>query len=162
VQLRHRAFPGARAGLRRVPPRARAAGRLAVSWWDAPERARLNGLFFEALQEERIAIPASLPPGPSAFRFSDDLVLTETFIAAGFESPSIAGHSAVHDLPSFEALWSLAQNSFARLGPVIAGLPADERERFRRAVAAKASAYGDGPLAVPFAFKVASARSAGT
>jgi ubiquinone/menaquinone biosynthesis C-methylase UbiE len=135
----------------------RADGRLAVSWWEGPERSRINGLFFDVLQEEQVALPQTLPPGPSAFHFSDDGHLAEAFEAAGFPAPDIESHSGVHELADFDALWSLARNSFARLGTIIAGLPDDERELYRRAVAAKAAAYGTGPLRVPIAFKVASA-----
>ncbi|MDQ0394366.1 class I SAM-dependent methyltransferase [Labrys monachus] len=130
-------------------------GRLAVSWWEGPARSRINGLFFEVLQEEGIPIPDSLPPGPGAFHFSDDDVLRAAFADAGFRDVSIVGHADIHDLPDFDALWSLARNSFARLGTIIAGLGEEERERFRRAAAAKAAAYGGSRLSVPIAFKIA-------
>jgi SAM-dependent methyltransferase len=132
-------------------------GRLALSWWQGPDSSRINGLFFEALQEEQIALPQNLPPGPSAFHFSDPRNLAEAFARAGFEPPEITPFAGRHLLPDFDALWSLAQTSFARLGTVIAGLPSDERERYRQAVAAKAAVYGSGPLEVPIAFQIASA-----
>ena len=130
-------------------------GRLGVAWWDRPEHSRINGVFFDALRDEAIRPPATLPPGPDAFHFSDDGTLVSAFVDAGFSRPTIASERGEHILPDFEALWSLAENSFARLGTIIAGLGQDERARLRSAVAARAMRYGAGPLAIPIAFKVA-------
>ena len=45
-------------------------GRLALSTWDAPERARLPGVFVDAVARARLR--PHIPPGPSFFHFSDE------------------------------------------------------------------------------------------
>ena len=132
-------------------------GRLAVAWWGPPSASRLNGLFFDALQDEGIAAPASLPAGPSTFQFSDPQVLHAALTRAGFGGIVTDRHEGTHNLPDVEALWTLARGSFARLGTIIEGLDEAERQRFKAAVAARASAYGTGALAVPVAFDVTTA-----
>jgi SAM-dependent methyltransferase len=46
-------------------------GRVALSWWDGFGKSRINGIFFEAINELGISAPGALPVGPAADRFSD-------------------------------------------------------------------------------------------
>jgi hypothetical protein len=50
-------------------------GRLALSVWDAPERARFIGLVRDAVARAGGAPSAGPPAGPDAFRFADDAQL---------------------------------------------------------------------------------------
>lgn len=136
-------------------------GRVALSWWDGAERSRINGLFFEAVRDLGLALPATLPPGPSAFHFSDDERLAGLLAEAGFADVTVEPHEAVHTLPDVDALWSLARGSFARVGVIIEGLDDTGRAALRTKLAEKTAAYRDGQgLHVPIAFKVASGRRA--
>ena len=47
------------------------AGRVALTVWDLPARARFVGVLVDALAEVGAAPPPSLPAGPPIFRFSD-------------------------------------------------------------------------------------------
>jgi ubiquinone/menaquinone biosynthesis C-methylase UbiE len=47
-------------------------GRLALTVWDAPERARLFGVFLDAVAEAGADPPDEIPVGPPFFRFSDE------------------------------------------------------------------------------------------
>ena len=134
-------------------------GRLAVAWWAPPEQSRINGLFFEAMQDSQITPPTTLPPGPSAFLFSDENRLHDALKRAGFSAIATRRHEGHHRLPDFEALWSLARGSFARLGTTIEGLDYGARQRFKAAASQRALVYGSGPLDVPIAFDVTVARA---
>jgi SAM-dependent methyltransferase len=46
-------------------------GRLALTVWDVPERARLFGVFFDAVATVGAEPPKELPLGPPLFRFCD-------------------------------------------------------------------------------------------
>jgi SAM-dependent methyltransferase len=46
-------------------------GRVALSWWDGFGKNRINGIFFEAINELRISAPDALPAGPAVDTFSD-------------------------------------------------------------------------------------------
>lgn len=129
-------------------------GRLAVAWWAPPEHSRINGLFFEALQDAQITSPATLPPGPSAFLLSDGARLPDALKRAGFGAITTRRHEGRHRLPDFDALWALARGSLARLGTIIDGLDEEDRARFREAAATRAAVYGSGPLDIPIAFDV--------
>jgi SAM-dependent methyltransferase len=134
-------------------------GRVALSWWDVAERSRINGLFFEAVRDLGITPPAALPPGPSAFHFSDDARLRQVLSDAGFIDIAVEPHEAVHTLPDVDALWALARGSFARVSVIIEGLDADSRAALRAKLGEKAEAYRDGRgVRLPIAFKVASGR----
>jgi SAM-dependent methyltransferase len=41
-------------------------GRVALSWWDGFGKSRINGIFFEAINELGISAPGALPAGPAA------------------------------------------------------------------------------------------------
>jgi SAM-dependent methyltransferase len=56
-----------------------AGGSLAFSWWDQPERQRVQGLFREAIAELGLSPPANVPQGHNTLRFSDP----EPFSVAG-------------------------------------------------------------------------------
>ena len=50
----------------------RPGGRLALTAWDLPERARFLGVFLDAVAEAGATAPEDLPAGPDFFRFSVD------------------------------------------------------------------------------------------
>ncbi len=133
----------------------RPGGKLAVSWWCGPHENRINGVFFDAIRDSGVALPSTLPPGPGAFHFSDEDNLRASFAAAGFASPRIVTHERLHLLPDFEALWALAATSFARIGTLMASLSRPDLERYRKAVEARVEPYGDGPLRIPVAYRIA-------
>ena len=64
-------------------------GRVALSWWDGFGKNRINGIFFEAINELGISAPGALPAGPAVDRFSDPNEFAEVLRAAGFEVAGI-------------------------------------------------------------------------
>ncbi len=62
----------------------RPGGRLALSVWDAPEHARILGVFVDAVQQAGATPPMDSPPGPPFFRFSADSEFSTLLRSAGF------------------------------------------------------------------------------
>jgi hypothetical protein len=60
-------------------------GRFALSWWDGLSKNRINGIFFEAINELGIGAPGALPAGPAVDRFSDPDQFAAILRAAGFK-----------------------------------------------------------------------------
>jgi SAM-dependent methyltransferase len=60
-------------------------GRLALSVWDVPERARFVGLVGDAVARAGESRSAGTPAGPDPFRFADDAELRALFDGAGLE-----------------------------------------------------------------------------
>jgi SAM-dependent methyltransferase len=136
-------------------------GGLALSWWQVPERNRVNGLFFEALAEVGAPPPADVPAGPPPFRFSDDGELRRVFRIRGLEAVAIRGITWTHRLTSVEDWWRGGLASLVRAGATVRGQPADVQERVREAFTRLARRHaGPGGLEVPAAAKIVSARKA--
>jgi SAM-dependent methyltransferase len=135
-------------------------GRVALSWWDAPSRARVNGVFFEALAEAGASAPAgSVPPGPPMFRFSDDAELRALLTIAGFSDASVRAISWTHRIASLEAWWTGGLGSLARASATVVHQPADVQARIRAAFDRLAASYRtDDGVVVPAAAKIAAGR----
>ena len=134
-------------------------GRLAFSWWDAPTRTRLQGVFVDALNEVGATLPPGLPVGPPIFRFSDDGALTGLLGSAGLDQIAVQGHSFTLHLSNAKELWACGMGSFARTSATILGQTAEMQGRIRSVFDRLVSAYAiaDG-IALPVAFKIASGR----
>src|SRR5262249_31644113 len=100
-------------------------GRVALSWWDGFGKNRINGIFFEAINELGISAPGALPAGPAVDRFSDPNEFAVILRAAGFKVVGIDYISFSHPLKSVDELWDLALGSFVRVSTVIGAQNAD-------------------------------------
>jgi SAM-dependent methyltransferase len=136
-------------------------GSLALSWWDDPERQRVQGLFREAIAEVGALPPPELPQGHPVFRFSDTGEFLALLRGAGLDDVSVAEHRTAYTLPDADALWGVGMGSLAVTGATVAGQDEATRARIRAALARRAEAYRtpDG-LAVPISFKIGSGRRA--
>jgi len=131
-------------------------GRIAVSWWDDPARARVNGVFFESFVALGLTLPAAIPAGPSAFRYSTPEALATLLREAGLADIAVGTHTATHRLADTEALWDLAVSSYARIGAVIESLDDAARASLFAAVDERLVPYrGPDGLDIPMAFHVA-------
>ena len=134
-------------------------GRAAVSWWDAPSRARVNGLFFDALAEVAAPPPAVVPEGPHPFRFADDAELRALLTIAGFGEPTVRTLGWVHRINSLEEWWEGGLNSLARASASVVHQPPAVQARIRAVFDRLAAAYrGATGFTVPVAAKIASGR----
>ena len=149
-------FPNATIAMRECCRVLTPDGRLAVAWWDLPDRNRLQGVVLEAIQEVGARPPPSLPVGPPLFQYSVDAALADLLAAAGLSDVAVVTHGFVHNVSSIEALWDGALGSLARVSALIHCQPADVVQRIRHAFERRVSAYADKQgVTLPMSFKVA-------
>ena len=67
----------------------RTGGRLALTAWDLPERARFLGVFLDAVAEAGATPPEDIPTGPDFFRFSIDEELDALLREQGLDDRSV-------------------------------------------------------------------------
>ena len=134
-------------------------GRLAVAWWDAPEKMRLQGLFRESIGEVGVKPPPDVPAGNAMLRFTDPAALRKLLEGAGLSDVLIEEYSTAHRVPDVETLWRGGLGSFAVTGSAVAHQDTATQARIRQAFDRRAQAYrtADG-LLIPFAFRVANGR----
>jgi len=134
-------------------------GVVALSWWDVPARHRLNGIFFDAVNEVQASPPADLPTGPPMFRFSDDQELSALLRSAGLARVAVQAFAFVHRLGSADELWNGILGGTVRTSIGIRRQPKEVRDRIRRAFDRLVQTYAkDGGIQIPVAFKVAAGR----
>lgn len=130
-------------------------GRVALSWWDGFGKNRINGIFFEAINELGVSAPGALPVGPAVDRFSDPNQFAAIVHAAGFEVAGIDYITFSHPLKAVDELWDLALGSFVRVSTVIRAQNADVQRRVRDKVEQVALQYASpNGLQIPIAFRV--------
>jgi SAM-dependent methyltransferase len=152
-------FPSATNAMRECGRVLAPGGRLAVAWWDLPERNRLQGVLLEAIQEVGARAPPSLPAGPPLFQYSEDAALKHLLGAAQLGDVVVATHSFLHTIPTTQALWDGALGSLARISALIHLQSADVVQSIRQAFERRASVYTDkGGVTLPMSFKVAAGR----
>jgi SAM-dependent methyltransferase len=136
-----------------------AGGSVAMSVWDVPGRARLIGVFVDAMTEAGAAPPADVPVGPPFFRFSDDDAFAELLAGAGLIDVAVDTVEFSHRMPSTGALWNHMLAGTVRTAAAIQGQPPDVQARIRTAFdrLAGAHAVGDG-LDLPVSVKLATGR----
>jgi SAM-dependent methyltransferase len=134
-------------------------GVAAVSWWDFPERNRVNGIFFDAMNAAGASHPAELPEGPPLFRFSDTRELAAALRAAGLGEVSVREFSFTHSMANPDELWSGIMGGTVRTSIGIRRQPGDVQARIRAEFDRLVRVY-EGPdgITVPVAFKIASGR----
>jgi ubiquinone/menaquinone biosynthesis C-methylase UbiE len=152
-------FPSATVALRECGRVLTPGGRLAVAWWDIPDRNRLQGVIVEAIQEVGARPPPSLPAGPPLFQYSENEALAELLAAAELSDVIVVTHAFVHSIANAQALWDGALGSLARTSALIHAQPADVVQSIREAFERRASVYaGEEGIMLPMSFKVAAGR----
>jgi SAM-dependent methyltransferase len=137
-------------------------GRLALTTWDVPGRARLFDIFIGAVADAGAQAPAAIPVGPDFFRFSDDDEFDALLDGAGLEDREVKTVAFEHDVASPDGLWDGMLGGTARTSVLI--LEQDEetqgriREAFKRRAYEYQHEYG---LRIPISVKLASGRRSG-
>jgi ubiquinone/menaquinone biosynthesis C-methylase UbiE len=135
-------------------------GRVALTVWDVPARARLVGVFADAMAEAGAEPPAGLPIGPPFFRFSAEDEFTALAEGAGFADVAVHTLSFVERIESPDAFWHGLLGGTVRTGATVLGQPDDVRARVRAAFDRLVAEYAtdDGALDVPVSVKLATGR----
>jgi SAM-dependent methyltransferase len=95
-------------------------GRVALTVWDEPERNRLQGVMFDAVDEAGAASP-DLPAGPPMFRFAEEAELEALLADAGFVDAAVDTVSFTETVASADVLWDGLMGGSVRLPPLIEG-----------------------------------------
>jgi len=132
-------------------------GRLSFSWWDIPERTRLQGVFIDALHQAGAIPPPDIPTGPPLFRFSAEDEFAAVLRAARLRHVVVQGQAFTYCVSTPDALWTGALGSLARTAATFRGQTADVQQRIRAVFDRLVRAYaGEDGIALPMAFKIAS------
>jgi ubiquinone/menaquinone biosynthesis C-methylase UbiE len=132
------------------------AGRLALSTWDRPDRARLVGVLLEAVREAGAAPPETVPAGPDFFRFADDAEFTALLTGQGFVDVEVRSVAFTHPVSSADELWEGLLRGTVRTAAVIHGQPEDVVQRIRAGFDRKLADYRSGQAYhLPVAYKLA-------
>ena len=108
-------------------------GHLSLTTWDLPERARLLGVFLDAIAEAGAAPPDDMPVGPPFFRFA-----VEDQFAALLQDGGLAGVEVKtivfeHHVATAGELWRGILSGTVRTSALIVRQPEETRQRIRAA-----------------------------
>lgn len=133
-------------------------GRLALTVWDTPDRARLFGIFLDAVAEAEADAPAEIPVGPPFFRFSDEQELTRLLHDQRLADIRVETVTFSQQVASADELWSGLLAGTVRTSALIQQQPDEVQKEIRAAFDGLVEHHRDADrLAVPVAVKLASA-----
>lgn len=135
------------------------SGRVGVTVWDAPSRARLLGVLFDAVAEAGAEPPTDVPAGPNFFRFSDEGELAGLLAGAGLTEVEVRTISFTHRLADAEELWNGLLAGTVRMRALVAGQGEDSKRRIRAELERLLAVHRSGAeLEVPVSIKLGTAR----
>jgi len=134
----------------------KAGGRLALAWWDSPDKQRIMGLFRDAIAETGVQPPPDVPAGYSLFRFANSAAFRALLEGAGLKDVTLTDHPASHRVADMDTLWRGGLGSFAVTASAIGYQDVATQAKIHAAVERLAQPYmtADG-LVLPVAFKIA-------
>ena len=136
-----------------------ANGRLALTTWDLPGRARLVGVLLEAVREVEVIPPETVPTGPDFFRFADNAEFNALLAGQGFTEVEVRSIAFMHPVGSPDELWDGLLRGTVRTSAILRGQPDDVVARIRAGFDRRMQAYRAGrTYEIPVAFKLASGR----
>ena len=134
-------------------------GRLALTAWDLPARARLVGVLLEAVREVGVAPPATVPAGPDFFRFADDAGFAALLKDQTFTEVEVRTVAFMHSINSADELWDGLLHGTVRTSAVIRGQADDVTQRIRASFHRRLQSYRTGETyQLPVSFKLAHGR----
>jgi ubiquinone/menaquinone biosynthesis C-methylase UbiE len=137
-------------------------GILSLTTWDVPERARLLGVLFDAVQVAGASPPADVPAGPPIFRFADDAEFARLLVGAGLEQAQVRTISFTYSFKNADTLWNGLLDGTVRMGAVVRGQSKAIQARIRVVYDTLVREYAvDGRLELPVSVKLASGRKPG-
>ena len=137
----------------------RPGGRLALSTWDLPERARLLGVLVDAMADAGAQPPADVPTGPPIFRFADDGEFARLLGHAGLHDVGVRTVAFAHRSGSSDELWDGLIGGTVRTRALVLAQPDAVQARIRAAFDRLVRPYAaNGGLEIPGLDKLASGR----
>ena len=134
-------------------------GRIALSVWDVPERARFVGVLLDAVAAAGASPPEDLPVGPPIFRFSDEQEFAALLRGSGLEDVDVTTVAFSHSAASPDELWDGLLGGTVRAAALVLGQTEAVQRRIRAAFDRIVAEHRveDG-LELPVSVKLASAR----
>jgi SAM-dependent methyltransferase len=152
-------FPWPEAAVTECMRTLRSGGRIALSWWDQPDKQRIQGLFRDAIAEVGVAAPPDVPAGHSNLRFSDADAFRNLLIGAGLDEVRVEDHQSTHVVADTDTLWRGGLGSFAITASAIDNQDVATQHAIRAALERRAQAYRTPRgLELPIAFRIGSGR----
>jgi SAM-dependent methyltransferase len=134
-------------------------GRVALTVWDLPERARFLGVLVEALATARASPPDDIPVGPPIFRFSDEQEFAHLLGSQRLEDIQVSTVSFTHLESSPDALWRGLLGGTVRTSALVLRQTSEMQRQIRAAFDRIVQQYQVGDrLELPVSVKLASAR----
>jgi SAM-dependent methyltransferase len=134
-------------------------GRVALSTWDKPERARLVGVLLDAAHDAGATPLPHLPPGPPFFRFADEAEFTRLLRDAGLQDVEVRTVQFTHHFAGPDEVWDGLRRGTVRMRALVFDQPADVQAKIRSAYDRIIEEYvaPDGGLDLQISVKVAAA-----
>jgi SAM-dependent methyltransferase len=137
----------------------RPRGRLALTAWDVPERARFLGVFLDAVAEAGATAPEDVPIGPNFFRFSVDEELDALMRDHGLERRAVERIAFTHRVANADELWEGLLGGTVRTSALIERQPEETRRRIHDSFDRLVREYQrDDVVELPVSAKLASGR----
>jgi SAM-dependent methyltransferase len=137
----------------------RPGGRLALTTWDVPERARLLGVLVDAVADVGVQPPSDLPAGPPLFRFADDSQFIRLFEDAGLGDVAVQTAAFTQRYSSADELWEKLMAGTVRMSALALAQPETVQREIRAAFDRRLLPYAtDDGLEIPVSVKVAVGR----
>ena len=134
-------------------------GRLALTVWDVPGRARVLGVLLEAVAAAGASPPPDIPVGPPFFRFADDEEFSALLRGRRLEDVVVRTIAFSHREASPETLWQGLLGGTVRTAALIRGQTSDMQRRIRADFDRIVRQHEvDGGLELPVSVKLASGR----
>jgi SAM-dependent methyltransferase len=137
----------------------RPGGRLALTTWDTPDRARLQGVFLEAFAAAGAGTPVELRGGPPFFRYADEGLFIELLEDAGLVDVQVRSVAFDHEMASPDELWDGMLGGTVRTSALLLAQPNNVRAQARAAFDRQVEDYRRGDhLELPISVKLAFGR----
>jgi SAM-dependent methyltransferase len=134
-------------------------GRLALTVWDTPDRARFLGVLVGAFAEAGATPPEDLPSGPDFFRFAKDEEFDALLRDQGLDDRRVRTIEFTFSVPSAREYWDGLLAGTVRMSALVLGQPGEMQQRIREAFDRRMEEFRerDG-FVLPVSVKLASGR----
>ena len=132
-------------------------GRLALTVWDVPERARILGVMVDAIAAAGASAAEEIPAGPPIFRFSEEREFVRLLREQGLDGIEVRTIAFSHSSPSADDLWDGLLAGTVRTSALVFAQTKDVQREIRAAFDQIVRDYEAGDrLEVPVSVKLAS------
>ena len=108
-------------------------GRLALTVWDTPDRARFLGVLVEAFAEAGATPPDDVPSGPDFFRYAKDEAFDALLRDQGLNDRRVRTIEFTFSVPSAGEYWDGLLAGTVRMSALVLGQPEETQQRIREA-----------------------------